>query len=178
MLLYADEASVSVASGVTHTYAPIGKTPVIKVSTEINARLYMASAISPKGDLIYMIRNKPFNGDAIVEFLKMLLDDFDGKLLIIWDNASIHNCKATRSFLEKSTDAKRLYLVQQPKYAPELNADEQVWNYLKNKMLKNTCNQNIKELKPKIIKAMKKLKDQPKLICQFFKHPELGLMTN
>ncbi|MEM9685948.1 MAG: transposase, partial [Bacteroidota bacterium] len=112
---------MSVRSVVSHTYAPIGKTPLIKVSTEINARLYMASAISTKGDLIYMIRNKPFNGDAIVEFLERLLADFDGKLLIIWDNASIHNCKSTRSFLENSTDAKRLYLVQQPSYAPELN---------------------------------------------------------
>ena len=137
----------------------------------------MASAISPKGDLIYMIRNKPFNGDAIVEFLEMLLADFDGKLLIIWDNSSIHNCRATRSFLENSTDAKRLYLVQQPSYAPELNPDEQVWNYLKAIKLKNTCNRNIKELKPKIINIMEELKAKPKLIRQFFKHPELGFMT-
>lgn len=124
-----------------------------------------------------MIRNKPFNGQAIVEFLNQLLADFTGKLLIVWDNASIHNCKATRSFLENSPQAQRLHLVQQPKYSPELNADEQVWSYLKATKLKNTCNRNIKELKTKIIDAMKELKANPKLIRQFFKHPDLGFMT-
>ena len=134
----------------------------------------MSSAISPLGDLVYMIRNKPFNGQAIVEFLELLLNQIKTKLLIIWDNASIHNCKVTRLFLETSPLAERLHLVHQPKYSPELNADEQVWNYLKAVELKNTCNQNVKELKPKIVLAMDKLKASPKLIQKFFRHSDLG----
>lgn len=133
----------------------------------------MASAISLDGDLIYMIRNKPFDSEAITEFLELLLQHLQ-KILIIWDNASIHNSKVTRKWLEQSPHSERLFLVQQPKYSPELNADEQVWNYLKNVELKNTCNQNVKELKPKILKAMEKMKSQPELIKSFFHHPDLG----
>ena len=96
-----------------------------------------------------MIRNKPFNDHATVEFLESPRKDFDRKLLIIWHNASIHNCKSTKSFLENSTDDKKRYLVQKPTYTPELNHDEQVWNYLKEITIENTCNRNIKELKPK-----------------------------
>ena len=133
----------------------------------------MASAISPDGDLIYMIRNKPFNSEAITEFLELLLKYLQ-KVLIIWDNASIHNSKVTRTWLAQASHNERLFLVQQPKYSPELNADEQVWSYLKTVELKNTCNQNVKELKPKIIQAMEKMKSTPKLIQSFFHHPELG----
>lgn len=133
----------------------------------------MASAISPEGDLIFMIRNKPFDSVAVIEFLELLLTHLH-KILIIWDNASIHNSKKTREWLSKSPLSSRVYLAQQPKYSPELNADEQVWSYLKSVELKNTCNQNVKELKPKIIQAMEKMKDKPELIQSFFRHPEVG----
>ena len=123
---------------------------------------------------MYLLRNRPFNAKAIIEFLNLLLDSFDGKLLIIWDNASIHNCKATRKFLATCEEAARLWLVHQPKYSPELNADEQVWNYLKSVNLKNTCNRNVKELKPKIIQSMENMKENSQLISQFFHHPDLG----
>lgn len=64
----------------------------------------MASAISPSGDLIYLIRNKPFNSETITEFLELLLQHLQ-KTLIIWNNASIHNSKVTRAWLEQSSYA-------------------------------------------------------------------------
>lgn len=133
----------------------------------------MASAISTEGDLIYMVRNKPFDSKAITEFLELLLQELK-KILIIWDNASIHNSKLTKDWLKQLPNKERIFLVQQPKYSPELNADEQVWNFLKTVELKNTCNQNVKELNPRIITAMEKMKSKPQLIKSFFQHPDLG----
>jgi len=72
LLLYSDEASVSVASVLTHTYAPKGKTPVITTITEINLRLYIASAVAASGKVQYMIRNQPFDSKAIIEYLEYL----------------------------------------------------------------------------------------------------------
>jgi len=40
--------------------------------------------------------------------------------------------------------------------------------------LKNTCYQNFKELKPKLIEEVNKLKENPELIKQFFHHPDIG----
>lgn len=157
----------------THTYAPVGKTPVITISTEIHARLYMASAISPQGELFYMIRNKPYDSAAIIEYLSYLRATTRKKLLIIWDGASIHYSEELRNWLEKQKKDD-FYLVQQPHYSPELNADEQVWHQLKGYRLKNTCNKDVKELQPKIVQAMEKLKDQKELIKAFFTHPDLG----
>jgi len=51
-----------------------------------------------------------------------------------------------------------------PAYAPELNADEQVWNYLKNVQLKNICCKNVKELKSIATQKLQEMKNNPKLI--------------
>lgn len=172
-MLYADEASVCLHPTITTTYAPIGQTPSIAVSTEVTTRLYLASAISEQGDLEYMVRNKPFDSTAIIEFLNHLMVIFTQKLLIIWDGASIHDSKEVRNFLT-TLPKDKLHLVKQPFYSPELNGDEQVWSYLKNHQLKNTCIQNIKELHHKIDNSMNEMKKKPDLIPSFFKHPKLG----
>ncbi|MBD0375438.1 MAG: IS630 family transposase [Flavisolibacter sp.] len=164
---------MSVVSVLTHTYAPKGETPVITTSTEINSRLYMASAISPAGQLRYMICNQPFDSKAVIEFVEYLLESFSRKLLIVWDGASIHDSKEFKTYLATKSKGE-LHLAMQPHYSPELNADEQVWSYLKNHKLKNTCNPTIKELNEKITTVRETLKQQPSLIQNFFPHPQLG----
>jgi transposase len=173
LLLYSDEASISVAPVLSRTYAPKGKTPCITVSTEINARLYMASAISPDGDLLYMVRNKPFDSSAVIEYLEYLRKTCKRKLLVIWDGASIHCSEEVKNWLAKQQEGD-FFLAQQPHYSPELNADEQVWHHLKGCKLKDTCNQNVKELQAKIVRAMDEIKEKKSLVKAFFRHPKLG----
>jgi len=173
-LLYADEASISVVSPLTHTYAPRGQTPVITTSTEINLRLYVASAISATGELQYIIRKQPFDSEAIISYPEHLQQAFDHrKLLIIWDGASIHDSQKVRSYLSLQKEP-RLHLMMQPHYSPELNADEQVWSYLRHHKLKNTCNRNAAQLLTQITQVMKSLQQQPRIIQSFFHHPDLG----
>ncbi len=135
--------------------------------------MYIASAISPDGDLLYFIRNKPFDSKAIIEYLEYLQNTLKRKLLIIWDGASIHYSEEIKIWLAKQKE-NDFFLVQQPHYSPELNADEQVWHHLKGCELKNTCNRNVKELEPKVIQSMEKMKKDKELIKAFFNHPELG----
>lgn len=156
------------------TYAPRGKPAVLPINSEVSRRLYVASAISTAGDLFYQVRDQAFDGPAIVEFLRHILAKVAEKVLIIWDNASIHDCEKTRQFLRSETAGKRLHLAKQPTYSPQLNADEQVWSQLKCIGLKNTCYQNVKELQPKVIEEMEKLKKDRQRIQQFFRHPDLG----
>jgi transposase len=176
VLFYADEASVSLSSYSARTYAPRGKPAVLPINSEVSRRLYLASAISTTGELFYEVREKAFDGSAIVDFLRHLLAQVAEKVLIIWDNASIHDCEKTRQFLRSDPQAQRLHLAKQPTYSPQLNADEQVWSQLKGKGLSNTCYQNVKELKPKIIEEMEKLKQDRSRIQQFFHHPDLGFL--
>lgn len=132
------------------------------------------SALSSVGEFSYEVREKAFTGEATVEFLKRLLSEIKQKIMVIWDNASIHYCRVVKEFLKTDRQAKRLHLVRYPTYSPELNPDEQVWHQLKCVGLKNRNYQNTKELKPKIEEELEKLKEKPKLLERFFYESKVG----
>jgi transposase len=167
---------VSLSSYSGRTYVPRGKRAILPINSEVSRRRYLASAISAEGDLFYAVREKAFDGQGMVDFLKQILASVVEKVLIIWDNASIHDCEKTRQFLRNHAPARRLHLAKQPTYSPQLNADEQVWSQLKCIGLKNPCYQNVKELEPKVIEEMEKMKTDRQRIQQFFHHPDLGFL--
>jgi transposase len=116
------------------TYAPRGQTPILKYRPW--EHLSVISAITPQGKLYTMIQDETFKGADIVRFLKHLLRHIPGKLLIVWDGLPAHRSQPIKEFLRQGA-ARRIHLEQLPGYAPELNPDEAVWNYLKNVELKN-----------------------------------------
>ncbi len=87
------------------------------------------SAITLDGRLFLQVRTDSYKGEAVVGFLRVLLRKIAGKLLVIWDGSPIHHGQAVKDFLSAGA-AKRLRLERLPGYAPDLNPDEGIWNYL------------------------------------------------
>ena len=52
--------------------------------------LSVISAITPQGKLYTWIQERAFNADDIVRFLKHLLRQISGKLMLIWDGLPAH----------------------------------------------------------------------------------------
>src|SRR5919108_4847695 len=100
---------------------------------------------------------RAFDGAAIVAFLRQLLRQVRGKLLVIWDGAPIHRCRMVKAFLGAGA-ARRLQLEQLPAYAPDLNPDEGVWNLLKRTELKNRGCQDLDELRWELGLAIRRLR--------------------
>jgi transposase len=71
-----------------------------------------------------------YRSEAVVRFLKHLLQHIAGTILVIWDGSPIHRSRVIRAFLSRGATA-RLHLERLPGYAPELNPVEEVWRYLK-----------------------------------------------
>ncbi|MEM7030947.1 MAG: transposase [Chloroflexota bacterium] len=156
------------------TYAPSGQTPILKYP--LWERLSVISAITPEGKLYSWSQDKAFNGTTIVRFLKHLLHHISGKLLLIWDGLPAHRSQAVKDFLSQGA-AKRLHLAQLPAYAPDLNPDEGVWNYLKNVELKNLCCHDLSELRLELSKAIARLRHKSHLILGFIRQARLpGLL--
>lgn len=57
---------------------------------------------------------------------------------MIWDGSPIHRSQTIKAFLAGGA-AHRLHLERLPAYAPELNPDEGIWQYLKHVELRNLC---------------------------------------
>jgi len=128
----------------------------------------MISAITPEGRLFTMTRKDSFGGEAIARFLKHLLRHISGKLLVVWDGLPAHRSRVIKAFLRAGA-AQRLHLVQLPSYAPELNPDEGVWNYLKRVELKNLCCHDLPELRSELRKAVARLRHKSSTIQGFIR---------
>jgi len=98
-----------------------------------------------------------------VRFLTQLLRHLPGKLLVIWDGAPIHHGQPVKEFLASGA-AKRLRLEQLPGYAPELNPDEGIWNYLKRVELRNLRCQDLAHLADELQLAVKRLRHRCAII--------------
>jgi transposase len=163
-LVFVDESGFYLLPAVVRTYAPRGETPVLRYPYW--EHLSMISAITPEGELYTTMQEQAFDGPAVVRFLKHLLQHIPGKLLVVWDRLPAHRSKVIKDFLRQG-GSQRLYLAQLPSYAPELNPDEGVWNYLKRVELRNLCCHNLSELRSELRKAVIRLRRKTAVIQGF-----------
>ncbi len=148
------------------TYAPCGHTPVLRAPL-IRDHLSVIGGVTADGRLFTHIQDAAFTGETVVAFLRQLLRQIPGKVVVVWDGASIHRCQEVKDFLATGA-ARRLQLERLPAYAPELNPAEGVWNLLKRKELKNRCCQDLGELRWEVGLAIRRLQRRRHLIRACF----------
>ncbi len=144
------------------TWAPRGHTPLLKVKLTRD-HLSAISGITLDGRLFMQVRKASYDSQAVIGFLRVLLRKIKGKLLIIWDGSPIHRSQEIKAFLAKGA-AKRLHLEQLPGYAPDLNPDEGIWNYLKRVEMSNLCCRDLDQLEAELIRARERLRHKRKII--------------
>lgn len=97
-IVWVDEAAFALLPLVMRTYAPCGQTPTPPVSLTYD-HLAVIGTLTADGKMVMPIQETPYRGPDIVHFLQVLLRKLLGKLLVIWDRASIHRNSAVKDFL-------------------------------------------------------------------------------
>jgi transposase len=164
-----DQSGFYLLPTVVRTYAPVGKTPILHEHLSRD-HLSVISAITLEGKLLMMEQERSFNSQDVVRFLRHLLGQIPGKLLVIWDGSPIHRSRAVKDFLASGASS-RLKLELLPGYAPDLNPDEGIWKHLKYVELKNICCQNLAELKVELRKAKERLRHKRDVILGCIRQP-------
>lgn len=144
------------------TYAPVGETPLITCRL-IRDHLSTISGITLQGKLYMMALGRSLKSPDVVRFLKHLLRHIPGKILVLWDGAPIHRGQVVKDFLTNG-GSERIWLERLPGYAPELNPDEGVWNYLKRVELKNVVCRDASHLRQELRKATERLRHKQNII--------------
>ena len=162
MILWVDESGFYLLPGLVRTYAPRGQTPILRVPLSRD-HLSAISAISPDGALVLMAQERSLNGADVARFLRHLLEIIPDPLLIIWDGGPIHRGQPVRDLLAEVGPA-RLRVERLPGYAPDLNPDEGIWNYLKRVELRNTCCTTLRHLREALREAAIRLCGKPEII--------------
>ena len=144
-IVWVDESGFYPLPAVVRTWAPRGETPILDALLTRD-HLSVISGLTPEGQLLVQVQERSLRAPDVVRFLRHLLRHIPGKLLVIWDRAPIHRAQAVKDFLSHG-GAARVRLEQLPAYAPELNPDEGIWQYLKRVELRNLCCDDLAELR-------------------------------
>jgi transposase len=112
----ADEAGIRSDYHAGTTWAPIGRTPIVR-ATGARFSLNMLSAVSAQGALRFMIHEGTVNAAVFIDFCKRLLRDADGPVYLVVDGHPAHRARATTEFVASTKGRLRLFLL--PAYSPE-----------------------------------------------------------
>jgi transposase len=177
LIVFEDESGVSLSPSVRRTWAPRGKTPVLR--THFNwKRLSMSAALvyAPDGDARVLFASRPgsYDTESLIEFLAELHAELGGeKVTLIWDGLTSHRSKAMRAFVA----SQRHWLVTErlPAYAPDLNPVELLWGNLKAGELAGLCVDTIGELESAAHGGIARIQSERQLALSFLRHTGLSL---
>ncbi len=167
-IVFVDQSAFYLLPMAIQTYAPVGKTPVLRVKLTRD-HLSVMGGITPQGRIFMQTQDHSYKGPDVVRFLQVLTREIAGNLLVIWDGAPIHRCQAVKDYLGKGA-AKRIHLERLPAYAPELNPQEGIWNLLKRVELKNVCCLDVQHVQQEVLRAKERLRHRRSVLCQCFAH--------
>jgi transposase len=178
-IVFCDQSGFYLLPMVVRTYAPVGKTPVLREHLSrdhLSATMRSAtmSAITLEGKLYMIEQERAFNQGRGRGALSQAPDAPDRgqealALYLGWLSDSPlsggQGLPRERGALANTTGAvARLY-------APDLNPDEGVWKHHKCVELKNLCCQSLLELRVELRKAKERLRHKKHVILGCIKQP-------
>jgi len=168
-LIFIDESGLSERPCRCRTWAPRGQTPVLQYHFRWNT-LSAAAGITWRSFYFRLYRGT-IRSPQVIDFLRRLLLQIPGRLLVIWDGLPQHRSRRVRDFV--AAQRGRLTLEHLPAYAPELNPVEYLWGHWKTHEIPNLCPADLWELGWHARRALRRMQRRPRLVAAFWKQAGL-----
>jgi len=131
-LIFIDESGFMLTPMVRRTWAPVGRTPLIRHHFS-NERISVIAGISVSPTrrrlgLYGMFFWDNIAQEEVVVFLHEVLRHLRGHVFALMDNSNTHKGAPLQALCQRFP---RLHLEHFPAYAPELNPEEGIWGLLK-----------------------------------------------
>lgn len=131
VIYWGDETGISNQDQIGRSYAPRGRTPVVRRSARRISQS-MISAVSNRGLMRFMLYDGALNAARFLTFLGRLIRDAKQKVFLVVDNLKVHHAKKVKAWAERHRHQIELFYL--PAYAPEHNPDEYLNNDVKQKL--------------------------------------------
>ena len=165
-IFFGDETGIQNTANYAKGYAPIGKTPVVRVEAA-KMKINMLSAVSNRGKLRFTLYRDNMNGDKLIDFMGRLVKDTKKKVFLVLDNLRVHHCKKVTNWLrEHKAEIEVFYL---PPYAPEYNPGELLNSDLKRGVGNRSMPRSQEELTHNVRSHLKLVQLNPDKVRSFFK---------
>jgi transposase len=174
-----DESGVSFTPPVRRTWAPRGRTPILRHRQRNWARLSMAAMCCYRPDgtrarLAFHLQPGSYNDQLLIGVLGQLRRFLHGqKATLLWDGLPSHRSRPMQAFVR----SQRGWLVVErlPGYAPELNPVEGVWANLKGQEFANYAADTLDDLTRQARQGITRVRRRPRLLFAFLDRTGLSL---
>ena len=165
VIYFGDETGMRSDHQAGRSYAPKGKTPVVK-QTGKRFSLNMISAISSRGHLQFQVLEGRFNGEVFLDFLKRMVRYSKRKIIFITDGHPAHKTKKLKEWLEKNKEKIEVYFL--PPYSPELNPQEYLNQDVKTNVIGKKRSINKEQMRNRVEEFMKNRKHCKRQVKKYF----------
>src|SRR6266702_3960098 len=129
MIFFLDEAGFQSDPPLGRTYGLKGRTPVVASSGQRQS-INVISAVNASGAFWSATYTGKLDAESFVIFLRNFMKGRRTKVFLVVDGHPAHKAKVVKDYVIETKGRLELYFL--PPYAPDLNPDEFVWNYMKN----------------------------------------------
>lgn len=165
---WGDETGIRSDDVKGRSYAPKGKTPVIKLKGK-RERLNMLSTVTNRGKLRFTLFSKAMNAEILITFLTRLIKQSDKKVFLILDNLPVHHCDIVKQFIKANIDDIEMFFL--PSYSPELNPDEYLNSEFKKSVRKLPDTRKKGQLEKNVRSVLHQIQKQPERVIKCFHSP-------
>ena len=155
---------------VRRTWAPRGRTPVLRQRTRHHRKVSTIGGISISphrrrlGWYLQFHTDQAIRQEQVLVFLRYWLAHLRGHVIVVWDRLGAHRGSLVRRY---PRGQRRLTLEELPPYAPELNPNEYGWSHLKYGALANFAPRHLDELEDRVFLAAHQARTRPALLRSF-----------
>jgi transposase len=168
VIVFIDETGFSYQLGAGPTWAPRGRTPVLR---RISQRRQVSTAIglTSSGRIYKKHFDHAIHGEDTVAHLEHLCRQIGGPMVLIWDRLQAHRSAVVKAFLAEHREIDVEWL---PSYAPDLNPEEDCHGNVKQGM-RNANPETDEEIRRQADRGFARLRRRPDLLLGFFHHAGL-----
>jgi putative transposase len=161
---------------VRRTLARRGHTPLLKQRGRHREKVSLVAALvwsTALAGLALHFRTYPkdyVNNVKAADFLRAVLAEVPGEVVVLWDGSSNHKGEPIRQLLRQEP---RLSLVRLPPYCPEFNPVEYLWAWLKYGQVPNFAPGDALALEEVVTGHLRTAQKSAQLLRGFWDHCEL-----
>jgi DDE superfamily endonuclease len=177
-LVFFDESAISLSPVVRRTWAPRGKTPILRHRANWK-RASMAAALGYRPDgggarLCFHVQKDSYNTACLIGVLEQLKVFYRGQqVVLLWDGLGAHWSNKMLDWLETQQDW--LGVERLPPYAPELNPVEGLWANVKGVELANFAGDTVVQVADQAQQGIERVCASEDLVVGFLAHTGLAL---
>jgi transposase len=173
-IFFLDEAGFQSDPPLGRTYGLKGTTPVVTSSGQRQS-INVISAVQASGGFWAATYTGKLDAESFVVFLRDFMKG-RGKVFLVVDGHPAHKANLVKEYVASLKGRLELHFL--PPYAPDLNPDEFVWNYMKNQGVSKKPLKKNESLRERVEQDLVAIQNNKKLVGSFFLAKSVAYVTD